>query len=85
MSDESRKLLEAAANEIRMLRSVVRDLEVKADAFAAILQVLGMVPRTSGGMSLDLAWQIDRHLIDTADQKADAEPHELPPHLRDYL
>jgi hypothetical protein len=85
VSDDPRKLLEAAANEIRMLRSVVRDLEVKADAFAAILQILGMTPQTGQGMSLDLAWTIDRYLIDTKEEAAPKAPEELPPHLRDYL
>ncbi len=68
-----------------MLRSVVRDLEVKADAFAAILQILGMVPRNSGGMTPDLAWSIDRYLIDTKEKDAPDSAEELPPHLCDYL
>lgn len=66
MHDDSRKLLEEAAREIRHLRSALRDLEVKAEGYSAILMILGLVPRQSQGMAPDLAWVIDRFLADTA-------------------
>lgn len=68
MTDQHRGLLEAAANEIRMLRAAVQALGTKAEAYDAITQILGMMPSNrSGGGVPDLAWQIDRYLIDTKD------------------
>jgi len=71
-SDEVQRLLMDAASEMRSLRSQVKDLQEKANAYDLIQQLRVLFPVKHGGMGVDVHWK----LIDMA--KRLAEPEEAP-------
>lgn len=74
---EAIEMMARCRDEIRQLRAVVDDLAPKAAAFEAIQQVLGMMPRTSGGAGPDLAWHLEKR-IDELKKAAAAEERSMP-------
>ncbi len=63
MDEKSKELLIAAANEIRDLRRQLGAAGARLDAFEAAAYIAGY-RHQSQGYSEDLAWRIDRFLID---------------------
>ncbi len=63
MDEKSKELLIAAANEIRDLRRQLGAVSARLDAFDAAAHIAGYRGPTHG-YGKDLAWEIDRFLID---------------------
>lgn len=54
------EMMQRCAEEISGLRAQVAALRPKAEAFDAIQQVLGLLPRRSEGMGEDLVWRLKK-------------------------
>jgi hypothetical protein len=61
MAPELKNLLQSAAHEIRDLRRQRDLLQAKVDGFEMASQFLNaQIRQTSQGMSIDVAWELDR-------------------------
>lgn len=71
MKTEEQNLLEQALNEIRSLRRQNELMHARLNMFDDLNQILHTVPASqSQGMSPDLAWSIEKFLMENANQKA---------------
>jgi hypothetical protein len=70
MDEQGKQLLIAAANEIRDLRRQLGAVGARLDAFETAAFIAGYRPQPQG-YGEDLAWRIDRFLIDSADGDPD--------------
>ena len=57
---EALEMMIRCKNEIEILRNQISVLKPKADAYDAITQVLGLLPRPSQGRGEDVVWIIER-------------------------
>lgn len=57
---EHMRLLRQASEEIKSLRGQIGHLHPKAEAYDAMIIILGQFPRQRRGGSEDIAWKIDR-------------------------
>ena len=59
---EAIKMMERCAEEIASLRRHIEQLAPKAEAFDAITQILGLMPRRSVSGGEDLVWTLRRRI-----------------------
>lgn len=62
MTPEIKDVLMSAHEEIISLRRRVADLEPKAEAYSALVTVIGFIQGNSAGYGVDAAWQIKQLL-----------------------
>lgn len=71
---ETLQLLRVCREEIVALRRQVDELMPRAEAFESIRQVLGMIPRASGGFSPDILWLLNKRIEEVQADSGKPEP-----------
>lgn len=61
---EAIQMMERASQEIKSLRRTIDQLAPKADAYDAIRQLQDLMPRRSQGMGEDVAYLLDRRIME---------------------
>ena len=71
---EAREMMQRCIEELRQLRKQVEVLQPQAEAYQAIVQILGLLPRPSQGYGEDLVWRLQKRLeeMTKAEVKSDA-------------
>ena len=59
---EAIEMMKRASEEIKSLRRQIDRLAPKADAYDAIRELQGMIPRPSQGYGEDVAWMLDKRI-----------------------
>lgn len=67
---EAIDMMTRASAEIKDLRRRIDDLAPKAEAYDAIIQILGLLPRGGIGMSEDVAWRLDKRIREIQEAQA---------------
>ena len=70
------QMMQRCREEIVTLRRHIDHLAPKAEAYDAITSILGLLPRQSQGHSEDLAWRLEKEIVEL--QRKMAEPMESP-------
>lgn|GEM_PF-5483068 len=61
---EAIEMMKRASAEIKALRAQIADLRPRADAYDRLAQVLDLLPTRNVGMAEDVAWMLDRRVVD---------------------
>ncbi len=61
---EAIDMMRRCSGEIKMLRSQIESLKPKAEAYDSLRTVLNLLPQPSQGRGEDLAWQLDKRILD---------------------
>lgn len=62
--DEQISMMRRCAEEIRMLRGRIAELEPKAEAYTALVRIIGLLPQPPQAYSEDMAWRLEKAIED---------------------
>jgi hypothetical protein len=65
--DEQVNMMRRCAEEIRMLRSRIDELEPKAEAYTALVRLIGLLPQPPRAYAEDMVWRLEKE-IDTIER-----------------